>query len=97
MTEEEKEAIKELTEIKELVEEDLKYKDCEVTATLDQIDLESLVVVLNLIKKKDTEINKLNNVIDRMAAVFSKISKGEYVTIEAHTEKDKIIEYFMKE
>lgn len=45
-------------------------------------------VLLNLIKKQD-------NVINEMARLFSKISKGEYVTIEKHTEKDKIIEYFL--
>ena len=57
---EEKKAIKELTEIKELVEEDLKYKDYEVTATLDHIDLESLVMVLNLIEKQQKELMELS-------------------------------------
>ena len=56
LSDEEKKALKELTEIKELVEEDLKYKDYEVAATLDQIDLESLVIVLNLIEKQSKEI-----------------------------------------
>lgn len=56
---EEKKALKELTEIKELVEEDLKYEDYNVTATLDQIDLESLVIVLNLIEKQSKEIEEL--------------------------------------
>lgn len=59
MSDEEKKALKELTEIKELVEEDLKYEDYEVTATLDQIDLESLVIVLNLIEKQSKEIEEL--------------------------------------
>lgn len=58
MSEEEKKAIQELTEIKELVEEDLKYDDYEVTATLDQIDLKSLVIVLNLIEKQQKELGK---------------------------------------
>ena len=56
LSDEEKKALKELTEIKELVEEDLKYEDYEVTATLDQIDLESLVTILNLIEKQSKEI-----------------------------------------
>lgn len=59
LSDEEKKALKELTEIKELVEEDLKYKDYEVAATLDQIDLESLVTVLNLIEKQSKEIEEL--------------------------------------
>lgn len=61
LSDEEKKALKELTEIKELVEEDLKYKDYEVAATLDQIDLESLVIVLNLIEKQFKEIEELKN------------------------------------
>lgn len=61
LSEEEKKAIKELTEIKELVEEDLKFKDYEVTAILDQIDLDSLVLVLNLIEKQQKEIYCLKN------------------------------------
>lgn len=61
MSDEEKKALKELTEIKELVEEDLKYEDYDVTATLDQIDLESLVIVLNLIEKQQKEIEELKN------------------------------------
>lgn len=60
---EEKKALKELTEIKELVEEDLKYEDYNVTATLDQIDLESLVIVLNLIEKQSKEIEELYDVL----------------------------------
>lgn len=59
MTDEEKKAIEELTEIKELVEEDLKYKDYRATAILDQIDLESLVIVLNLIEKQNKIINEM--------------------------------------
>lgn len=47
VNDEEKKAIKELTEIKELFEEDY-----EVTAILDQVDLESLVIALNLIEKQ---------------------------------------------
>ena len=61
LSDEEKKALKELTEIKELVEEDLKYKDYEVAATLDQIDLESLVIVLNLIEKQSKEIEELKD------------------------------------
>ena len=61
LSNEEKKALKELTEIKELVEEDLKYEDYNVTATLDQIDLESLVIILNLIEKQQKEIEELKD------------------------------------
>ena len=66
MSEEEKKAIQELTEIKELVEEDLKYDDYEVTATLDQIDLKSLVIVLNLIEKQQKELDKKEHEIKEL-------------------------------
>lgn len=75
LEEKEKKAIKELTEIKELVEEDLKYKDYNVTAVLDQIDLENLVIVLNLIEtliaenkelKEDNEYLKNQIPIDKI-------------------------------
>lgn len=60
MNEKEKKAIKELTEIKELVEEDLKDSKMQATAILDEIDLESLVIVLDLVKKWEKEIESLN-------------------------------------
>lgn len=58
LSEKEKYAIKELTEIKELVEEDLQYAHYEVTATLNKIDLKSLVIVLNLLEKQDKIIKQ---------------------------------------
>lgn len=58
MLNDEKKAIDELTEIKELVKEDLKNEDVEVTAILNRIDLESLVIVLNLIEKQQKEIEE---------------------------------------
>lgn len=45
-------------------------------------------VLLNLIKKQDNAINE-------MARLFSKISKGEYVTIKKNSEIDKIKQYFL--
>ena len=71
LSDEEKKALKELTEIKELVEEDLKYKDYEVAATLDQIDLESLVIVLNLIEKQSKEIEELKEDNQRYKRIAS--------------------------
>ena len=50
LSEKENKAIKELIEIKELSEEDLKFDDYEVTAILDKTDLKSLIIVLNLIE-----------------------------------------------
>lgn len=60
MNEKEKKAVKELTEIKNLVEEDLKDSKLQATAILDEIDLESLVIVLDLVKKLEKEIENLN-------------------------------------
>lgn len=75
LSNEEKKALKELTEIKELVEEDLKYEDYNVTATLDQIDLESLVIILNLIEKQSREIQCDNLIIERAIKIKNKQSK----------------------
>lgn len=92
MSEEEKKAIQELTEIKELVEEDLKYDDYEVTATLDQIDLKSLVIVLNLIEKQQKEIEKKDKIINEMG---EHIEKGCDFDSTIQT-KQEVIEYFTK-
>ena len=63
LSDEEKKAIEELTEIKELFEEDLK-ENYEVTAILDQIDLESLVIALNLIEKQSKLIDLIKAKIE---------------------------------
>ena len=65
LSDEEKKAIKELTEIKELFEEDLK-ENYEVTAILDKIDLESLVIVLNLIEKQSKKIEELKDITETL-------------------------------
>lgn len=97
MSEEEKKAIQELTEIKELVEEDLKYDDYEVTATLDQIDLKSLVIVLNLIEKQQKEKEK-NKELEKQIEL-DKIQRLEYQKflvqdfISKYKIKEKIEEY----
>ena len=96
MTEEEKKAI-----------ENVKlylYKD-KAFITADEIDL-----VFNLIQKQDTEINKLNNVIDRMAEMInshdidedicSQFGKTKDCSLYINDEKaciNCIKEYFMKE
>ncbi len=96
MSEEEKKAVKELTEIKELVEEDLKYADYNITATLDQIDLESLVIVLNLLEKQQKEIEELKDkysdekIRDTLIKRYRKVIEMDYVG------KDKI-KTFMNE
>ena len=75
--------------LKKYIETDMMYEN----RHYKQIEL-----VLNLIQKQDTEINKLNKVIDRMAdwlwnddTVFG---HGEFKDINT---KEKIKEYFMKE
>ena len=57
MTEKEKKAI-EL--IKEIADSAVEY-DC-----LDWDEIEAIKIMLNLVKKQEKEINKLNNEIDRM-------------------------------
>ena len=52
-------AIKELNEIRELVEEDLKYDDYEASVILDQIDLKALIIVLDLLENQQKEIETL--------------------------------------
>ena len=87
LSDEEKKAIKELTEIKELVEEDLKNEKYEVTATMDRIDLKSLVVVLNLIEKQQKEIEVLKEDLDKkVKALDIAMSNPDYIC------KDKIRE-----
>ena len=104
----EEQAIKELTEIKELVEEDLKYKDYEVTATLDQIDLESLVIVLNLIEKQQKEIEHWkagmkiiekdkNNHIERLERKIEELDSQNEVLEEIKTSYEKKTDKLLKE
>lgn len=57
MSEEEKKAIKNLTEIIELIEEEINNNNKNTTAILDIKDLKSLKIVLNLIEKNNKEIN----------------------------------------
>lgn len=79
--------------IKELFEEDLK-ENYEVTAILDQIDLESLVIALNLIEKQSKEELKnadlttvyLNGVYDGEKKVKDKI-KAKIEEVEAMYDK----------
>ena len=89
LSDEEKKALKELTEIKELVEEDLKYKDYEVAATLDQIDLESLVIVLNLIEKQSKEIEKLKAEKDKYYYEWKHLEANMINKIKAKIEEVK--------
>ena len=79
MTEEEKKAIEYL---KNCLNDEYDFKN----ATRKK-DKECYEIILNLIQKQDTEINKLNNVIDRMAEVLNDF---DYDT-------QCIKEYFMKE
>ena len=105
MSEGEKKAIKELKEIKELVEEDLKNEKYEVTATLDRIDLKSLVIVLNLLeelKEKNKELDKENQGLFELynfndSSLLSKILKDYKKIIdkqqkEIKKEKSRIME-----
>ena len=53
-------------------------------------------ILLNLIRKKDTEINKLNNVIDKMVKRIKDDTEWFYSDLDNKREEE-IKEYFMKE
>ena len=98
LSEKEKYAIKELTEIKELVEEDLQYAHYEVTATLNKMDLKSLVIILNLIDKQQKELDKKDKIINEMAnniADNSNVYENLVNTEFQHT-AEEVIDYFTK-
>ena len=76
------------------------------TTTVSTEVNEAIDIILNLIKNQDTEINKLNNVIDRMVEEYeynARINVKDFC--EEQIRKDKCIqdcktcikEYFMKE
>ena len=75
MTEEEKKAI-EYVEQFIGIEKQYKYKPIKIK-TLKNTRL-AIQTILNLIQKKDSEIKKLNNVIDRMAEYI--YSKTDFTT-----------------
>lgn len=102
-------AIKELNEIRELVEEDLKYDDYEASVILDQIDLKALIIVLNLLEKQQKEIETLkNNNKDLLRKLRNRVKevkklekyslyKKEFATLNKRIEKkDKIINEMSK-
>ena len=108
MTEEEKEAIeyikKEIDYFKTTIlgfEKEMEDKDWLRKNVLElKNDISARETILNLIQKQDTEINKLNNVIDRMAEDMAGTNKAineEYAVDELYLDKNKIKEYFMKE
>ena len=92
MTEEEKKAIK---NIKEMIENIFQCEDDE-EFVCDVSDGGYLQTALNLIQKQDTEINKLNNVIDRMARRIKYDTEWFYSELDNKSEEE-IKEYFMKE
>lgn len=63
----------------------------------------ALDISLNLIQKQDTEINKLNNVIDRMAEVIEECRQNDCIETTDDLDMseiagvEKIKEYFMKD
>ena len=104
MTEEEKKAIERIDYIQDFIIENGQYN-----ADVEEINYFS--TLLNLIQKKDTEINKLNNIIDRMAEKLYEFNNNEtdkdcfiprgYSDIndcvKKNSCKDCIKQYFMKE
>lgn len=100
LSEKEKYAIKELTEIKELVEEDLQYAHYKVTATLNKIDLKSLVIVLNLLEKQDKIIKQqsyTNKKIRNKLKTVRKERNKQQKEIEQEKEKNKELDATLKQ
>lgn len=59
-------------------------------------DEERVNILLNLIQKQEQEINKLNNVIDRMAEKIKEDTEWFYSEFD-NKSKEEIIEYFMED
>ena len=98
LSEEEKKAIKDLKE----------YLDWEELQGFSKLPRDKhLETILNLIQKQDTEINKLNNVIDRMAEVLNDFDYDKQcescrtdicsASVDGTEYTHCIREYFMKE
>ena len=90
MTEEEKKAIEYYKEYAETMNNEIILYGHIKTL---KVDYKKLKILVNLIQKQDTEINKLNNVIDRMAGDL--YLKDEFA--EFGDTPEGIKEYFMKE
>ena len=87
MSEEEKKVIKYFYNLRATIDESNMLFDEDVNVKCGKETIKQITLILNLIEKQDKIINE-------MARLFSKISKGEYVTIEKNTEINKVIEYF---
>ena len=106
LSEEEKKAIERANEIlKEWqkivdIEDDIE-RDIEMSMYSEEMPFHTMKILLNLIQNQDTEINKLNNVIDRMATDIKQTNKNledEGYCVESFwLDKEGIKEYFMKE
>ena len=64
--------------------------------TMEKEDKESIDIILKLIDKQEQEINKLNNVIDRMAEKIKEDTEWFYSDFD-NKSKEEIKEYFMEE
>lgn len=104
MTKEEKKAINLLKVLKLSFKEAISYKFTYTLANGNEYTAAALEdmfkIVLNLILRQNTEINKLNNVIDKMVKDIKQINKnledeGYYIEPFWLDEED-IKEYFMK-
>lgn len=106
MTNEQREAIENLSEINNLSKEELQNEN--ITAILDYEDLKSLDTVLSLIKAQQEEISKYKTLyeralsdvvktdkqIDLMAEIFYKRFKAELLLEYGFESKKEIKQYF---
>lgn len=100
LSEEEKKAIEYYKDYAEILNNELILYGHIKTLKVDYKKLKTLV---NLIQKQDTEINKLKNVIDRMAEVIEECRQNDCIETTDDLDMseiagvEKIKEYFMKD
>lgn len=88
MTNEQREAIENLSEIVSLSKEELQKEDENITAILDYADLKSLDTALSLIKEQQEEIEDKDKQIDLMAEYISKRDVEEDICMKNKTNPD---------
>ena len=94
MTNEQREAIENLSEIVNLSKEELQKENENITAILDYEDLKSLDTVLSLIKEQQEEIDMKDKQIDLMAELVYKRFKAELLLEYGFENEDQLKQYF---
>lgn len=85
-------SIKELTEITDLVKEEIKNNDENTTAILDIIDLKSLDTALNYIEKLENLPNKIRKKIEILEKLQNEFKENEELRIKIIAYKELLEE-----